>query len=138
MVTTKALAAYRLEKAVGCLAASRVAIEADDYFTAANRSYYAIFHAIRSVLALRQVDFSNHGQVIGYFRREFIKTAIFPKEMSYIIDTLFDTRNKSDYDDFFLISKEEVTEQHISAENFISEIQVYLEKQGLAMGGSGF
>ena len=131
MEQIKTLVAYRLEKAVGCLSASKFAIEAGDYFTAANRSYYAIFHAIRSILALRQVDFGNHGQVIGYFRREFVKTAIFPKEMSYTIDTLFDTRNKSDYDDFYLIGKEEVAEQHKSAEDFISEIKLYLEKQGV-------
>gem|GEM_PF-1114708 len=53
--------------------------------------------------------------------------------MSYIIDTLFDTRNKSDYDDFFIISKEEVTEQHTSAEAFITEIQKYLKQQEVSI-----
>jgi uncharacterized protein (UPF0332 family) len=76
----KTLAEYRYEKALGCLAASKSAIQLDDFFTAANRSYYAVFHAMRSVLALRQVDFGNHGKVIGYFRQEFIKTHIFPKD----------------------------------------------------------
>jgi len=80
-----------------------------------------------------KLDFGNQGKVIGYFRREFIKTAVFPKEMSYIIDTLFDTRNKSDYDDFFIISKEEVTEQHTSAEAFITEIQKYLKQQEVSI-----
>jgi hypothetical protein len=124
----KTLAEYRYEKALGCLIASKSAIGQDDYYTAANRSYYAVFHAMRSILALRQIDFGNHGKVIGYFRREFIKTQVFPKEMSYTIDTLFDTRNKSDYDDFFLISKDEVAEQLKSAEIFLAEIRAYLDK----------
>ena len=129
----KTLAEYRYEKASNCLNTSISAIEQDDYFTAANRSYYAVFHAIRSILALRQIDFSNHGEVIGYFRREFIKTQIFPKEMSYTIDTLFDTRNKSDYDDFYIISKEDVEEQHSSAISFLSEVREYLDKQHMTL-----
>jgi len=83
-------------------------------------------------MALKNVDFSNHGQVIGYFRREFIKTQIFPKEMSHTIDTSFKVRNKCDYDDFYLISKEDVTNQLASAEFFLIEIQKYLDKQGEA------
>jgi uncharacterized protein (UPF0332 family) len=50
-------------------------------------------------------------------------------EMIALIDTLFDTRNKSDYDDFFLISKEEVAEQHKSAVAFLAEVRTYLDKQ---------
>jgi len=117
---------YRLEKAEQCLAAAKLLVAAGDYFAAANRSYYCVFHAMRSVMALKNVDFGNHGQVIGYFRREFIKTDVFSKEMSRIIDTLFQVRNKSDYDDFYLISKEDVTNQLASAELFLGEVQKYL------------
>lgn len=45
-----------------------------DYKGAANRSYYAIFHTMRSVLALDQIDFSKHSGVSAYFRKEYIKT----------------------------------------------------------------
>ena len=85
---------------------------------------------MRSVMALKGVNFGNHGQVIGYFRREFIKTGIFPKIMSNIIETLFQVRNESDYDDFYIISKEDVTNQLASAEYFLGEIKKYLEQLG--------
>jgi len=111
------------------LAASKYAINQEDYHTAANRSYYAVFHAIRSILALCQVDFKSHGDVIGYFRKEFIKTEVFPKEMSKIIGKLFDVRNKSDYDDFYVIIKEDVKNQHDSAEYFLGEIRKFLDTQ---------
>jgi len=127
MESTKTLAKYRFEKALNCLTASTLAIEQNDYHTAANRSYYAVFHAVRSLLALRQIDFKNHGDVIGYFRKEYIKTEVFPIEMSKIIGKLFDTRNKSDYDDFYVIIKEDVKTQHHSAIYFLDEIRKFLD-----------
>ncbi|MBQ9503623.1 MAG: HEPN domain-containing protein [Lachnospiraceae bacterium] len=41
-----------------------------------NRSYYAIFNALRSVLALEGVDFKRHSQVIGYFNKNYIHKKI--------------------------------------------------------------
>jgi uncharacterized protein (UPF0332 family) len=66
---------------------------------------------------------------MGDFRREYIKTKIFPVEMSDILTLLFDVRNKSDYDDFYVISKEEVANQLKSAEYFLDEIRKYLESK---------
>ncbi|MCL2363212.1 MAG: HEPN domain-containing protein [Defluviitaleaceae bacterium] len=129
MQHAKDMSKYRFDKAEQCLVAAKALINIGDYFAAANRSYYCIFHAMRSVMALRGVDFGNHGQVIGYFRREFIKTGIFPKVMSNTIETLFQVRNESDYDDFYILSKDEVTNQLISAESFLDEIKKYLDRQ---------
>ena len=123
---------YRFEQAEQCLASSKMLLNAGDYKGAANRSYYCVFHAMRSVMALRNVDFGNHGQVMGYFRREYIKTNMFPMEMSDILTVLFDVRNKSDYDDFYIISKKDVTNQMTSAEFFLVEVQKYLNTKDKA------
>ena len=127
---SKDVSNYRYEKAEQCLETSKAMIALNDYKGAANRSYYCVFHAMRSVLALDNVDFGNHGQVMGYFRREYIKTKIFPVKMSDILTVLFDVRNKSDYDDFYIISKEDVTNQLQSAEFFLEEIQKHLHTKG--------
>lgn len=55
----KELCYYRLEKSNKCLASAKLLIQSEDYCGAANRSYYAIFHCIRSLLALDGVDFQN-------------------------------------------------------------------------------
>lgn len=47
------------------------------YDTAANRSYYAIFHAARVVLALDGQDYKKHSGVISNFQKNYIKTGIF-------------------------------------------------------------
>ena len=75
-------------------------IEISDYKGAANRSYYAVFHCMRSVLALSSIDFSKHSAVCAYFRKEYIKTGIFDVSMSDIISEAFDIRSDSDYNDY--------------------------------------
>ena len=47
-----ALANYRIEKAKECVNASKVLLEDEYYADSANRSYYAIFHAIHALFAL--------------------------------------------------------------------------------------
>ena len=51
-------ARYRLEKAKKCLDTAEICLRAYDYEAATNRSYYAVFHSIRSILALDEVDFN--------------------------------------------------------------------------------
>ena len=123
------LSKHRIEVAKERLKSARLLVDNDDYKAAANRSYYAAFSAMRAVLALDGKDFKKHSGVIAEFRKSYIKTGIFDSTLSHIIDSLKDVRQSSDYDDFYLISKEEVTEQVESAEHFVSEIEAYLIEQ---------
>lgn len=112
------LSQYRKEQAERCIRSAKLLAEDEDYKGSANRSYYAIFHCMRSVLALEGKDFSKHSGVSAYFRKEYIKTGIFDIELSDIIREAFDIRSDSDYDDYYLISKEDVMEQIQNAEIF--------------------
>ena len=94
--------------------------------TAANRSYYAIFHAARSVLALDGQDYKKHSGVISNFQKNYIKTEVFNKEMSNIIKSAFDMRTDSDYEDFYVVSKDEVIKQVAEAEYFVNTIEKHL------------
>ena len=125
----KALALVRIEKAEHCIDSANAMIEIGFYLDAANRSYYAIFHAMRSVLALEGKDFSKHAGVISYFRKNYIKTGVFSIRHSRIIDDLFEVRSNSDYDDFFVIEKSEVLRQVEDAKFFVSSVKEYVEKQ---------
>lgn len=81
---------------------------------------------MRSVLAFDDIDMKHHSGIIPEFRRLYIKTNVFDTKLSLIISVLFNIRTDSDYDDFFVISKEEVSEQIQNAEYFLSEIREYL------------
>ena len=80
----KALSQVRMEHAVECLSAARSLLEVGGYKSAANRSYYAVFHAMRAVLAFDEIDMKHHSGIISEFRRRYIKTEIFETRMSEI------------------------------------------------------
>ncbi len=123
------LSKYRIEQARQCIKSAKALVEIDDSKGAANRSYYAVFHAMRSVLALEGKDFSKHSGVSAYFRKEYIKTGIFDVELSGIISMAFEIRSNSDYDDFYVISLEEVSEQIENAIKFCDAVESYLGKK---------
>ena len=97
---------------------------------AINRSYYAVFYAIKSVLALEGKDFKRHKDVIVYFNKTYVASGIIAREMGRKIGRLQQKREKSDYDDFYIASREETTEQIENAKEIIVVIREYLEKEG--------
>lgn len=123
----KGLSYARSIRAKECLEAAKLLLGSGDFKSAANRSYYAVFHAMRSVLAFDGIDMKHHSGVISEFRRLYIKTGILDKSLSPIITELFNIRQDSDYDDFFVISKAEAVEQIANAEAFLAAIQQYLD-----------
>lgn len=120
------LSKARLALAKERLGYAKQILELGDYKTVANRSYYAVFSAMRAVLALDGVDSKKHSGVIAEFRRKYLKTEILPRELSPIIRDLVDVRQGSDYDDFYLISRDEVAQQLVKAEEFVSIVEQYL------------
>ncbi len=122
------LSKYRIEKAKTNLQAAKVLIDTKLYADSANRSYYAIFHSINALFALEGVAFKKHSGVISHFNLKYIKTGIFEKEMSKIAGEAFQIRSDSDYEDFYIVSYEEVTEQYNNAVRFVEAIEEYILK----------
>jgi uncharacterized protein (UPF0332 family) len=118
---------FRLEKARNCLRAAETLLSADSYADSANRSYYCIYHSIRAVLITSGFSSKTHSNNIGEFRRRYIKTGIFPKEFSDIIGRAFDVRHDSDYEDFYIVSKDEVVRQIENAKVFLAAVEAYVQ-----------
>ena len=117
------LALYRMEMAEEALEDAQDAISRERFRNAANRSYYAIFNAMRAMLNLEGKDYKRHSGVIAEFRREFIKTGVFDKALSVIIRKSFDIRNASDYENFYVVSKQEVVQQTENAAVFVDAVK---------------
>lgn len=100
-------ARYRIERSKDDLNAAHLLFDSGNYRIANNRSYYAIFHALRAVLTFDNYDSSKHSGVIAEFRRRYIKEEIFPVEVSKMIGSAFTIRNASDYDDMFIPANNE-------------------------------
>lgn len=109
------LSVYRLNMAEEKLLSAKILLDAGQYKDSIGRSYYAIFSSLRAVLAKDKVDFSKHAGVISYFQKEYLKTELFDKKYSKYISSAFQIRNNCDYDDFFIVSKEDAVEQYAHA-----------------------
>lgn len=121
------LSKIRLDNAKERIAFADEILAIGDYKTVANRSYYAVFSAMRAVLALDGIDSKKHSGIIAEFRKNYLKTEILPKTLSPMIDALVEIRQGSDYDDFYIVSKEEVCEQLENAKVFVNEVEKFLK-----------
>ena len=123
------LSNYRITEADDSLkvAAAALCLKEGMYKDSINRSYYAAFYAVKAVLALSTVDFKRHKDVMGYFNKEYVANEVFPREIGRKLGTLQRVREKSDYDDFYIASKEKAQEQFQTAKLVIDIVKRYLE-----------
>jgi uncharacterized protein (UPF0332 family) len=85
-----------------------------------------MFYAVQAVLARDEAAFSKHGQVKGYFNREYIKTRIFPVEAGKLYNMVFEYRQKFDYVDLVTPDVIAIDEYLRDATAFVQQIQTYL------------
>ena len=76
-------------------------------------------------------DSKKHGMVIGEFRKRYIKTGIFPVEISDMIGSAFEIRTQSDYEDMYIASRNETENQIKNAEYVLQTIETYLKEEGV-------
>ena len=122
----KVLSEYRFERAKEMLDAARQNLNINQYRTSLNRSYYAVFHAMRAVNILNGYDSSKHSGVIAYFNKNFSKENKLDRNLYKIIKDSSYLREKSDYDDFFVIGRQETERQLKNAEIFVKAVGDYL------------
>ena len=127
--TKKDLMLYRLENAKSDLKSAKILFAAEEYKAANNRAYYAIFHSLNAVHALSGAAYKRHKDAIGNFNKDYVKTGIFPREIGRKIGEAEEIRHASDYDDFYIASKEESERQIAVAEEFILLVEKYCRVQ---------
>ena len=120
------LAQYRIKRAWEMLEAAKENLKIGQYKTALNRSYYAVFHAMRAANIFRGFDSSKHSGVIAFFTKEFLKTEYMDRKLSFIIKSSSLLREKSDYDDFFIASRTEAEKQVENAGLFVAEVERFI------------
>lgn len=126
--SVKELANYRLARAEEMLQASEDNLGIKQYRTSLNRSYYAVFHAMRAVNITESYDSSKHSGVIAFFTQTFLKTERIDRSMAKIIKESSYLREKSDYDDFYIVSREEAQNQLENAKIFVQKIQEFMQE----------
>ena len=104
-------------------------LEAGKYKAANNRAYYSCFHAVGALLALEPIAFKKHKDTLAYFNKNYVHTENFPRELGRKISELEVIRHKSDYDDFYIVSKDEAEQQIHVAKEVVTLTREFVNKQ---------
>ena len=67
----------------------------------------------------------------AYFNKTYIAKEIFPREMGKRLGRLKQERENSDYDDFYVASLKDASDQYKSAKLIIEKIEEYLSEKGI-------
>lgn len=126
---SKDLSKWRLEKAEKTFLEGDQLLNCSSFLGAVNRYYYAAFHAVRALLATKDLDSAKHSGVISLFNREFVKLGKISKKSGKTFSTVFNLRSDADYDDFSEFTLEQVVEIKQSVRSLIDEIESYLRKE---------
>lgn len=123
--TKNDLVLYRIQTAKSDLKSARILLAADEYKGANNRAYYAIFHAVNAIHALDGKAYKRHKDAMANFNKDYVKTEIFPRVIGRKIGEAEEIRHASDYDDFYIASREESERQVAVADEFIQLAEKY-------------
>ena len=115
-----------MHQAEESLKASKNCLDNGFYKDSINRSYYCLLkYAITSLCRLKSIVPRARTAFIAQ-KAEYVATEIFPRELGKRLGTLKQLREKSDYDDFYIASKEKSIEQIETAEIVLKKIKGYL------------
>ena len=126
--TKEDLVLYRIDTAKGDIRSAKILMEAKEYKGANNRAYYGIYHAISAIHALDERAYKRHKDALANFNKDYVKTEIFPRSLGKRIAEAEEIRHASDYDDFYIATKEEAQEQIATAEELIQRVENYVKE----------
>lgn len=125
----KDLAKYKLERAKEELDTAQLLFCNEKLKAANNRAYYSIYYSLTAILCLEPIAFKKHKDTIGYFNKNYVRTGIFPPEIGRNISKAAKIRHASDYDEFYIASKEEAKRQIQTASTMIQLVKEFLSKK---------
>ena len=136
MSTSAELIRYRIQRAFETLDEARLMAESGHWNGCINRLYYACFYAVNALLLTKRLSSPKHTGVRSLFSLHFVRDGAFPKNLAALYNSLFDTRQESDYEDFFTPDPEETQAWLVQAEQFIRHAEELVEKVLLDKKGS--
>ncbi len=119
-----------LARARQALDTGQLVLQHEDYITAVNRAYYAIFYAANALLATKGLERSKHSGVIAAFRQHFVKAGIIDPELSDFYGEAMDGRHAGDYQ-LAELNYETARQNLEQAKRFVARIERVLAEQGM-------
>ncbi len=125
------LAKVRIERAKELLKDAEDLLVKESYKSANNRAFYAMEKSIKALLSVEKIEVATHSGGLKQFNYIFIHkgNGSFTVEDYQKIARAEQIRNVSDYDDFYIASREEAKQQIENAKYIVDKVQKYLEDE---------
>lgn len=122
------LVALELKKARETYEDISILLNANRLNGAANRMYYAVFHAVCALLINDGHQVNTHKGSHALFNLNYIKTGILPKEYGLLYNLLQTMREESDYNCAYDVDIDELQQRLEPAKSFIDNIEKLIKK----------
>ncbi len=119
----KTLVSLELKKARETYEEIGVLVAANRWSGAANRLYYAVFHAVAALLIHDGHQASTHKGSHASFNLYYIKTGVLSREYGYLYSQLQTMREESDYNCAYDLEPQELLKRLEPAKQLIDEVE---------------
>ena len=123
----KVLVQLHLEKAHACLMEAEQLMALEAVSAAANRYYYAVFHAIHALFVKKGIQSKSHRGTNAQFHQQFIKTGIVDPKYGHFVAVMENMREKADYDVIYDVTREDIDALKPLAHEFVQLVEQLLK-----------
>ena len=117
---------HRLNKAKENFAEAKGAAAMDFPNSSINRLYYSCFYAVTALLFKDDINTKTHAGVRHLLWLHYIENEKITRDLGKFYSTLFESRQQSDYEDFFSVEKETLINLIEGTEIFIAAIEALI------------
>ena len=104
----RTMVGLQMEKANRFLNQARMVSDMQQWDLAANRYYYACFHAVQALFIHNGLASKTHSGMLSQFGLHFIKTGMIEDRLGGFLTRMEQLREKGDYNCLFSISEEDL------------------------------
>lgn len=117
-----AIVSMRTQKAYDTWAETKEIISRKLWYAAANRMYYACYYITSALLISRGLAPTTHIGVIRLLGMHFVSTGLLAPELGKFYSKLFELRQTGDYDDWVVVTEEDVLSQSQMVEPYFEAV----------------
>jgi uncharacterized protein (UPF0332 family) len=106
---------FRINKSDEAFADGEYLLSDNRISASVNRLYYSVFYLLSALSIKVGFSTSKHKQLLGWFNKNYVHTGIFDKKFGKLVYTIFENREKSDYDFLYAFTLQEAKEYFTEA-----------------------
>ena len=122
-----------LRKSASRLKSAQVLIDKKCYEEAVGAAYYAIFHAISALLAVKGLNYDSHKGTISNFNKTYVHTGLIGSISARALSDLHNKRNECEYDPTVFTGEDGAREALQLAQAAVQDILDYCKANNIGV-----